>query len=319
MERIRDKSPLHFILLMTKISFIFFCAVYLLVSMLSFGAESLASYEVVLCTSLILVFGIPHGAIDHILSRHTSATTSLQFYGGYLFAMLLYAIVWWVSPSVAMLIFLLVSSYHFGESQLSSLSTNWPWSRYASYAVWGGHILSILVLYNISQLTEVFANVADLASLLPSIKLLGHPTVALLSGLLIMSYILILRVTHAITTGQLLREIYVLILIHCCFYLLPPLMGFTLYFVILHSGQVFIDEYTFLHRRAASLTVTGFIAKLLPFSFLSFLGGGFLLLLKMYEHIEISYLLLSVILISLITLPHSVVMNVFYQKRGSSS
>jgi len=60
------------------------------------------------------------------------------------------------------------------------------------------------------------------------------------------------------------------------------------------------------------LSVIGFVKQLLPYTLLSIVGGALLFGLVSYEFLEISYVFLSIILISILTLPHSVVMNSFY-------
>lgn len=76
---------------------------------------------------LILLIGIPHGAIDHVLYEncarnlprksgiHIAADHILYFYWNYLMIMAIWAAVWITIPEAALLSFLVVSAYHFGE------------------------------------------------------------------------------------------------------------------------------------------------------------------------------------------------------------
>lgn len=74
----------------------------------------------------ILIIGIPHGSLDHFLylkstqeqNQWRSMLRFLFFYLGY---GLLYAILWYVSPALSILLFILISAYHFGEMDLFEL------------------------------------------------------------------------------------------------------------------------------------------------------------------------------------------------------
>lgn len=75
----------------------------------------------------ILITGIPHGSLDHILYLKQQGNTKftfsslirfLLFYLGYA---ALYAIVWYIHVELAIFIFLLISAYHFGEMDLKNL------------------------------------------------------------------------------------------------------------------------------------------------------------------------------------------------------
>lgn len=120
----------------------------------------------------------------------------------------------------------------------------------------------------------------------------------------------------SISMETFLKELYILTLIHISFILLPVLLGFTLYFIILHSAKVLIEEYNFLDFKIVNLNFKSFILKLLPLTVISLLGSLFLTGLIYFEIICMSYLLLFTILISVITLPHSIVMNSFYHNKS---
>jgi Brp/Blh family beta-carotene 15,15'-monooxygenase len=61
-----------------------------------------------------VAFGIPHGAVDHKLNPGQS---NAQFYGMYILGLLSFLILWLISPWLSMLVFIFISSDHFGENQ----------------------------------------------------------------------------------------------------------------------------------------------------------------------------------------------------------
>jgi Brp/Blh family beta-carotene 15,15'-monooxygenase len=72
----------------------------------------------IISLGLILLLGIPHGAIDNILFLENNNTRPLYFYAAYLTAIAMNGVIWFIAPVLSMLGFLLLSAYHFGQSQL---------------------------------------------------------------------------------------------------------------------------------------------------------------------------------------------------------
>jgi hypothetical protein len=104
-----------------------------------------------------------------------------------------------------------------------------------------------------------------------------------------------------------------LALIFVSFYLMPVIIGFTLYFVILHSFKVLGEEYRFLKLAKEVKSRVAFVKLLTPFSILSFFGMGVVFALIHFNILAMSYGYCLLIIISSITLPHVFVMNKFYK------
>jgi Brp/Blh family beta-carotene 15,15'-monooxygenase len=120
-----------------------------------------------------------------------------------------------------------------------------------------------------------------------------------------------------VSSERIATELYLLLLIHAAFFVLPLVIGFTLYFTILHSFKVLTQEYTFLEERKGKLSIARFAGMLAPYTLLSVFGLGLLLWLQFSEILNASGLLIALILISAVTLPHSVVMEGFYHQKNN--
>ncbi|MFT7032375.1 MAG: Brp/Blh family beta-carotene 15,15'-monooxygenase, partial [Cyclobacteriaceae bacterium] len=116
----------------------------------------------------------------------------------------------------------------------------------------------------------------------------------------------------ALEVEALLMEILVIVLILICFYLMPLLIGFTLYFVILHSFKVLREEYKFLNSEREVRSIGHFIMMVAPFTLFSIAGIAFLFALNYFNFLSLSYGYILLIAISSITLPHIFVMDRFY-------
>jgi len=299
---------------MNRLSFIFFCVLYMVISISSFANGITPDVQALACMTVIALVGIPHGAIDHILYLKMSPIKPWLFYSLYLLLMAVYLLCWFTIPVASMVAFMLLSAYHFGESQLGVGAVHIGKLRTIAYLAWGCSILTGLVVYNYEELAALFGQSQDLQILMLAFPLLTYKIIFIFSTILICS-ILYYNYNHQVVSGtSLLRELYTLTLIHITFYILPILPAFTLYFAILHSAGVLIEEFGFLRKSTTGLTVSKFALQLLPYTFVSLLGGSGLYLLIHYDLLKISYVFLAIVLISILTLPHSVVMNKFYQK-----
>ncbi|MGC8750102.1 Brp/Blh family beta-carotene 15,15'-dioxygenase [Hydrotalea sp.] len=70
----------------------------------------------------IVMAGIPHGSLDHKLAQHRNKNLKLLFYIlGYVAAAVFFLVVWLWFPGWAFLLFLLLTAWHFGETDIASL------------------------------------------------------------------------------------------------------------------------------------------------------------------------------------------------------
>jgi hypothetical protein len=98
------------------------------------------------------------------------------------------------------------------------------------------------------------------------------------------------------------------------FYLFPLLIGFTLYFSVLHSLKVLEEEFEFIKSMYTErLSLFTFGKMLLRYTLVSLIGMVILFIATYFKLIEgVSFGFLLLILISSITLPHAFVMERFY-------
>jgi Brp/Blh family beta-carotene 15,15'-monooxygenase len=66
---------------------------------------------------VLILFGVPHGALDLYIDQHLRKSESNQkiFLLKYIGNIIAYAFVWYFFPIAALVIFILITAYHFGE------------------------------------------------------------------------------------------------------------------------------------------------------------------------------------------------------------
>lgn len=298
---------------MNKIAFIFVVSLYVALSILGFAKSISIETQSIVCAVLVFMIGIPHGAIDHILLNESQKVKSRHFYIFYLGLMVIYILCWMAWPVLSLILFLVLSAYHFGQSQFSDARSMHPYTLSILSLLWGVSLLSGLIYYNNEEVISLFSGHGVTDGLVTVFDSSLHRSILIVSTIGTIATLFLARAGSAISSQRLLREIYLLFLIHISFYILPLLIGFTLYFVILHSIKVLTEEYQYLIHLTKDLTISKFIGLLLPMTVSSIVGSIVLLVVVNMGWMQISYAFLALVMISLVTLPHSIVMEFFYK------
>ena len=298
---------------MNKFTFTYLIFVYALFAIFTLNGEISMQSQVIGSIILISLFGIPHGAIDNIIYLSSNKITRFRFYLIYIVTIIIYCLFWWITPVISLVFFLFLSSYHFGESQLVDYS--FVNKKRIIYLIWGFALLSTLIFYNNNELLLLSNQFIDTEnfSLVFNVSIFKY--IFYFSNLIIISLLFFENYKSSISNQQLMNEIFLLILIHITFYLFPIIISFTLYFIFLHSIKVLKQEFDYLKSLQSDLNLLSFIKLLYPHTLLSILFLVIFLLLMNFGFIDISVFLFSIIGISVITLPHAIIMTNFYNKK----
>jgi len=298
---------------MNKFSFLYLITCYFLASIFTLNNHIDINHQIIGSLFLITLFGIPHGAIDNIILKSEVKISNLRFYSLYISCIIIYIITWFISPIISIYIFLIISSYHFGESQLANykFSNN---NKKLIYLIWGIALMSTLFYYNEVELINLFSLFEDTENFNSLFYYNYFKIIFYSSNILIFLSLIFLLLKNQINENVFKNELFQLFLLHLTFYLFPVIISFTLYFVFLHSLKVLSQEFNYLNTIYKKLSISKFIILLAPHTLLSLAFLAFFIYLSQNNIINISILLLTIIGISVITLPHSIVMTKFYEK-----
>ena len=301
-----------FLFFLNKFTFTYLVFVYALFAIFTLNGEIGVDSQVIGSIILISLFGIPHGAIDNIIYLSSNKITRVRFYLIYIVTIIIYCLFWWQMPILSLIFFLFLSSYHFGESQLVDYS--FVNKKRIIYLFWGFALLSTLIFYNNNELLSLSNQFIDTEKFSQVFNALIFKYIFYFSNVVIISLLVYGNYKLSISNQQLMNEIFLLILIHITFYLFPIIISFTLYFIFLHSIKVLKQEFDYLKSLQYDLNLLKFIKLLYPHTLLSIVFLVIFLLLMNFEYINISVFLFSIIGISVITLPHAIIMTNFYNK-----
>lgn len=105
---------------------------------------------------ILILLGVPHGALDLYIDQHLSQHQSNQklFLLKYLGNILLYALVWYFFPILALLIFIGITAYHFGEIDWMGKTNTWV--HKIVYTMYGFAWILFLLTKNIQFALSIF-------------------------------------------------------------------------------------------------------------------------------------------------------------------
>ena len=271
-------------------------------SIIFFGLES--SYSILLFLIVMLSIGIPHGSVDHIIAfinpNARKFDSKLIFYVVYLSLIVFNIILWVISPFLGLLVFLIISCYHFGETQV--IGYNSTDNKILNFVI-GANILLSLFLNNIVELQEILYILPQFASL--DLSAFDSVFFLLISVAILMLSIVNFEIKRKV---PLYAEITILYMV---FFHTDLLTSFALYFEFCHSLPMLMLEF----KEFKTDSFIKFYLKTLPFTILSIIFG-FLLYQFNNDLLTSDNLILFVfIIISSLTLPHVFIMKDFVKDK----
>jgi len=253
-----------------------------------------------LCLGGLVFLGIPHGGNDFFYRKEKNTAGSIRFLSMYLGVMLLYLALWFVWPMLSLGLFLLISIHHFGQS---NFNTNQIWSL--DSVLWGSWLVGFPVLKHSEEVFGVFATMLGQSE--SKVSGLGHLND---SGLLVVSIVFVLMygaVLYRSHRSSWLSYLLQWFLVTVWYWFTPLLLGFVVVFCFWHalqSMQYQLDYVSVNYKQNRKKTLMGFV----PFGLMALVGMGFLLRFDLESNLGFAFVLLS-----LVTLPHVVVMDGLYR------
>jgi Brp/Blh family beta-carotene 15,15'-monooxygenase len=255
--------------------------------------------QMVVCVVLLCSVGIPHGANDHHYRPDASRAGLLKFLGVYLGTMGVYLAMWWWTPALALLLFFAISFHHFGQSNFENTSV---W--YGPSLLWGAWVLAFPVLLHWDEALRIFGAMVDRKADWEAAAN-GFPEQwrYAVASVLALVYLITLRRWQPDNWPSYFIQ---WALVTLWYWLTPLLFGFIVVFCVWHALQSMQHQlHHFQYARGGS--ARQFFLGLLPFGLLALAGFGGYVYFRGFAVDE------AFVLLSLITLPHVVVMHRLYR------
>jgi Brp/Blh family beta-carotene 15,15'-monooxygenase len=262
---------------------------------------------------LIFTFGILHGANDlqlidkiDVLKDKKNSTLRILIY--YIMFVLIGILSFYIFPLVALLLFIVVSAYHFGEQQWQKLPNDLPMFTLILYRfLYGFVILFLLFVFHTIQVQNIISTITTfkipVGYFWETLKASGIAFIFINCFL----YWKILQIRK-----KLLLEFFYLIVFAIIFKSSSLIWGFAIYFVVWHSIPSIIDQIKFLNGSVSKKHFLSYCKAAGVYWFVSILGIAFIYLVfkdeQLFNAVFFSFL-------AAITFPHVLVITKMFQKK----
>ena len=267
------------------------------------------NYQDMFGFSLILSVGLIHGANDLlIIKRNTSSDTNFSQFKSFIkyFGIVLAGLIFfYFFPSFALISFILVSIYHFGEQHIEAipLDKNLKNSRrYISIISHGILLFTIIFMNNTKVVVDVFSSF--------NIVFLNYNfliIILIITSILYASILIIKKDLQPFLISE--------ILFFGLFYFLSItsslILCFSVYFIFFHSILSIKDQVKYIYGSNNSKSLKRYIKNSLPYFILALI---FLILFYIYTEIDNNDLLPIIFtFLAAITFPHVLVIEKMYR------
>ena len=210
--------------------FLFFFNIFILFAV----SEVLESKEIeipfknIICFFLISIIGVSHGALDHIkgykLMEVYKINNKYLFYPVYIFCCLLVIFFWIIFPSVTLILFLLVASYHFGKEDSCVGSIIKKKFINLFYLFKGSVVVVAPLFFHTEETLQIFKILGDNLIMTHENFLVSLLLISFIANFFIMQW--------SNNSGFFLADWVTIFTLNIFF---SPLVAFTIYFCFLHS------------------------------------------------------------------------------------
>jgi Brp/Blh family beta-carotene 15,15'-monooxygenase len=264
--------------------------------------------EFALSYFLILTIGVGHGANDlkiYFNSKKNNTKNLFSFIGLYTLVVLAGFGLFFVLPEVILVLFILISGYHFGQEHFEryKVASSWLYNLFlTSYGF--NIILGLLIIHHKDSVLII----NDLLKTEITYSFLLYPLIVSAALMLISS----LKVVKSLSWNMIGREVFYLIILYLLFQTASLLWGFAIYFILWHSIPSIYNQIIFLNGEVSKASVKKYLLN----SLIYWIGALVFLAVLYYFLKDYTSLFLSTIIAFLggITFPHVFVMNQLHKK-----
>ncbi len=257
-------------------------------------------FQTIIAGILLCTVGIPHGANDYLYQKNKSITGLVKFLAIYVFSMLVYFAIWWFIPLLAHILFFIISFHHFGQSNFGNKNF---W--YFPSLFWGIWILTFPVLLHFNQAVLIFSQMLEPTVFKGTIEQIPAYITnwqIILASIFASLYVASLIIYQKSNLFPFLVQFF---LVSVWIAITPLIFGFIIIFCIWHSLQS-VQHQLHYYKTALKGNSISFFKAILPFSLIALIFLGIYIVFRAFHLSE------AFILLSLITLPHVVVMHKLY-------
>lgn len=252
---------------------------------------------------LIITIGIIHGANDLLIISKKHETSSLLTKEVFIYLGIIAScvILYFIHGFISMIVFIAISSYHFGEEHFSDdIRINFYFDT-IYYSSYGLLIFSLIFINAVEGVSEVMHQLVGATFTTNQIETVLYTSLIIFFVLSI--YVMIKKKQSYLDFG---REIFYLMLLFLVFKTTSLVLGFAIYFIFWHSLPSIIHQVLFISGDFSKKSVTNYVKKAMLNWIISIIG--LFLTYWFFPNLE-TFASVVFILLFAVTAPHMWVMH----------
>ena len=286
-------------------SFIFFLAVNIFCFLIFKFSSNISS---ILCFLLILILGVSHGSLDHIKGKKLLKLLNIKstyiFYITYILISIAVVITWIILPSMTLLFFLIIASFHFGKEDTQFLIYNRSHFTQLLYVFKGALIIFAPLNFHFQETISIFKLLLIEDEVFYSSLNFIETNDIIKIGIILsfLSSVFLFLKNFEFKKFIIFFDYFSILILNLY---LTPLLAFTIYFCFLHSIRHSISLAMELDQNNVINGFKIFIKKALPLTLLTCILS-FITIFLLSNSYNLDSSILKVIFIGLasLTFPH---------------
>ena len=262
----------------------------------------------IVCLMLILIIGVSHGSLDHIKGQRLFKILNIQqfyfFYFTYILIAISVIIIWILKPSISLLLFLIIASYHFGKEDTQFLINKHSMLNMCLYFFKGLLIVLAPLFFHFNETINIFKFLLIENEAFYSMLAFIEKNQILTIGIILstLSSIFLFLKEFEMKKFIIFLDCFSVLILN---YYLSPLVAFTIYFCFLHSFRHSISLIFEIDNLNFNNGLIIFIKKALPLTILTaILCLISIIFLKNSYELDSSILKVIFIGLASLTFPH---------------
>lgn len=258
-------------------------------------------YQPVLICNLVLILsvGLLHGSNDLVIYKNVTGAKWKYLIINYLIVGAIFLVSFYISPLLCLLLFVLVSAYHFGQELYESENLN---SSLLDNLILGILIFLMMFVFNAEEFSQVYQ---DLTSFQVSETWLLYITIA--SGIFFTAFLLIALAKNRISNKTAVSQVIGIMFLALLFYGLDLITSFTVFFVFWHSLPSMRSQMKHLYANNNSLLK--YVKDAAPIYLISLTGIAVAYFALFDQRFFNQFALLIAIIV---TVPHIIIIHKLY-------
>lgn len=261
---------------------------------------------------LILTFGILHGSNDILLMETITHKNIKNAFSKMLFLYILVVLVaiavFYFIPSLALLLFIIFSAFHFGEQHWENkFLPIHKWVKQLFYLTYGFFILMFLFFFNIAEVQEVIISITGYSVNNNSIIYSFLTSVIMFCLVYVYVFYKCKNCAH-----KLLVEIFYIGIFGILFSASTLIWGFAIYFIFWHSIPSLFEQIIFIYGNFNKNSILRYCKNAFIYWFISLISV--VTMIYIFKDDTLLYAILFSF-IAAVTFPHSLIMNKMFKNK----